>query len=212
MGDEWVTKWGEIKEVVKGSASAHHHISCFLFFSQSLTADEPAVHQPARATEKEDIHYAEIDFTQRRPEPSSYSDVLYAQVVVSKTPNSSTQTADCQESVYAEVRKKWMYGLFLRHHISESKISMLFYLLLYNRSRCHITTVKGSKCSTIEKYTQSVFKYCDSERAIRNSVHTSNTAMVKKNTVRADVETQWAVPAQTCDRWPIRGTSGEEGL
>ncbi|KAM8730916.1 sialic acid-binding Ig-like lectin 7 [Acanthopagrus schlegelii] len=74
--------------------------------AQSLTADEPAVHQPARATEKEDIHYAEIDFTQRRPEPSSNSDVLYAQVKVSKTPNSSTQTADCQESVYAEVKKK----------------------------------------------------------------------------------------------------------
>ncbi|XP_073344157.1 B-cell receptor CD22-like [Pagrus major] len=73
--------------------------------AQSLTAEEPAVRQPARATDKEDIHYAEIDFT-NRPEPSSNLDVLYAQVQVSKTPNSLTQTADCPETVYAQVRKK----------------------------------------------------------------------------------------------------------
>lgn len=93
------------------SSSPHFLFSLFL---QSLTAEDPAVHQPAKSTEKEDVHYAEIDFTKQRPEPSLNLDVLYAQVKVSKTPNSSTQTTDCQESFYAQVRKKWIYGNFFK--------------------------------------------------------------------------------------------------
>ncbi|XP_075937011.1 cell adhesion molecule 4-like [Anarhichas minor] len=83
--------------------------------TQSLTAEEPAVQQPARATETEtgDIHYGEINFSNWRPEPSSASvqdsgqqqDTLYAQVNVSKTVKSFTQTADSPEDLYAQVLK-----------------------------------------------------------------------------------------------------------
>ncbi|KAK9527937.1 hypothetical protein VZT92_014451 [Zoarces viviparus] len=83
--------------------------------TQSLTAEEPAVQQPARATETEtgDIHYGEINFSNWRPEPSSASvqdsgqqeDTLYAQVKVSKTVKSFTQTADSPEDLYAQVLK-----------------------------------------------------------------------------------------------------------
>ncbi|XP_031150432.1 vascular cell adhesion protein 1-like isoform X3 [Sander lucioperca] len=82
--------------------------------TQSLTAEEPAVQEPARATQTEDIHYGEIDFSKQRPEPSSSSeqdrgqqqDTLYAQVKVSQTANSLTQTADGPEDLYAQVKKK----------------------------------------------------------------------------------------------------------
>ncbi|KAK9527933.1 hypothetical protein VZT92_014448 [Zoarces viviparus] len=81
--------------------------------TQSLTAEEPAVQQPARATETGDIHYGEINFSNWRPEPSSASvqdsgqqeDTLYAQVKVSKTVKSFTQTADSPEDLYAQVLK-----------------------------------------------------------------------------------------------------------
>ncbi|KAM6908097.1 myelin-associated glycoprotein-like [Lycodopsis pacificus] len=83
--------------------------------TQSLTAEEPAVQQPARATETEtgDLHYGEINFSNWRPEPSSASvqdsgqqqDTLYAQVKVSKTVKSFTQTADSPEDLYAQVLK-----------------------------------------------------------------------------------------------------------
>ncbi|XP_044032920.1 vascular cell adhesion protein 1-like isoform X1 [Siniperca chuatsi] len=77
--------------------------------TQSLTAEEAA-----RATEKEDIHYGEIDFSKLRPAPSSDSaqdsgqqqDTLYAQVKVSQPANSLTQTADGPEDLYAQVKKK----------------------------------------------------------------------------------------------------------
>ena len=37
-------------------------------------------------------------------------------------------------------------------------------------------------------------------------------SQVCKNTVRADAETQWAVPARACDNWPIRaGCVFQEG-
>lgn len=73
---------------------------------------EPAVQEPGRAMEKEDIHYGEIIFPKRRPEPASVSvqdsrqqqDMLYAQVNVSKKENSLT------ESIYDQVKKKWTYG------------------------------------------------------------------------------------------------------
>ncbi|XP_075936884.1 B-cell receptor CD22-like [Anarhichas minor] len=81
--------------------------------TQSLTAEEPAVQQPARATETEtgEIHYGEINFSNWRPEPSSVQDsgqqqdTLYAQVKVSKTVKSFTQTADSPEDLYAQVLK-----------------------------------------------------------------------------------------------------------
>ncbi|KAM9337562.1 sialic acid-binding Ig-like lectin 13 [Symphorus nematophorus] len=65
-------------------------------------------------TEKEEIHYGEIDFSKRRPEPSSASvkdsgqqlDTLYAQVKVSKKANSLTQTTDSPEHIYAQVKKE----------------------------------------------------------------------------------------------------------
>ncbi|XP_074478848.1 sialic acid-binding Ig-like lectin 14 [Sebastes fasciatus] len=64
---------------------------------------------PASKTE-EDIHYGEIDFSKRRPEPSSASeqdsgqqqDTLYAQVNVSETVSSLRQAADVPEDLYAQ--------------------------------------------------------------------------------------------------------------
>ncbi|XP_070784314.1 B-cell receptor CD22-like [Enoplosus armatus] len=61
----------------------------------------------------DDIHYGEIHFSQRRPEPSSDSvqdsgqqqDTLYAQVKVSQPANRLTQTADI-EDLYAQVKTK----------------------------------------------------------------------------------------------------------
>ncbi|XP_028425170.1 vascular cell adhesion protein 1 [Perca flavescens] len=83
--------------------------------TQSQTAEELTVEEPARKTqEEEDIHYGEIDFSRQRPEPSSSSeqdrgqqqDTLYAQVKVSKKANSRTQTAEGPEDLYAQVKKK----------------------------------------------------------------------------------------------------------
>ncbi|XP_054478934.1 myeloid cell surface antigen CD33-like [Anoplopoma fimbria] len=81
--------------------------------TQSLTAEEPAAQERARATETEagDIHYGEIDFSKLRPGKSSTSvhdsgqeqDTLYAQVKVSKTVKSLTQTADSPEDLYAQM-------------------------------------------------------------------------------------------------------------
>lgn len=81
-----------------------HNISRFMHFSQ--VPREPAVQESARATEKEDIHYGEIDLSKWRPEPTPVSaqdsrqqqESLYAQVKVSKTPHSP-------ESIYAQVKK-----------------------------------------------------------------------------------------------------------
>ncbi|XP_038581456.1 vascular cell adhesion protein 1-like [Micropterus salmoides] len=77
--------------------------------TQSLTAEEPA-----RATEKEDIHYGEIKFFKLRPDPSSDSaqdrgqqqDTLYAQVKVSQPAKSLTQTVEGPEDLYAQVKTK----------------------------------------------------------------------------------------------------------
>ncbi|XP_078137208.1 myelin-associated glycoprotein-like isoform X2 [Sander vitreus] len=82
--------------------------------TQSQTAEELTVKEPARKTQEEDIHYRELDFSRRRREPSSSSeqdrgqqqDTLYAQVKVSQTANSLTQTADGPEDLYAQVKKK----------------------------------------------------------------------------------------------------------
>ncbi len=81
---------------------------------QSGTAYEPADQEPARATQKEDVYYGEINFSEWRPKPASASvedseqqqETLYAQVKVSQTASSLTQTADEPESVYAQVKKK----------------------------------------------------------------------------------------------------------
>ncbi|KAM6908090.1 sialic acid-binding Ig-like lectin 12 [Lycodopsis pacificus] len=75
--------------------------------SQSLTVEETA-------RTEEDVHYGEIDFSRRRPEPSSVSvqhsgqqqDTLYAQVKVSNSANNVTQTADVPEDLYAQVKRK----------------------------------------------------------------------------------------------------------
>ncbi|XP_028425769.1 vascular cell adhesion protein 1-like [Perca flavescens] len=86
----------------------------------SQTGEELTVKEPARKTQEEeeekeeDIHYGEIDFSKQRPEASSSSeqdsgqqqDTLYAQVKVSQTANSRTQTADSPEDLYAQVKKK----------------------------------------------------------------------------------------------------------
>ncbi|KAK9527947.1 hypothetical protein VZT92_014455 [Zoarces viviparus] len=74
--------------------------------SQSLTVEETA-------RTEEDVHYGEIDFSRRGPEPSSVSvqdsgqqqDTLYAQVKVSDSAN-VTQTADVPEDLYAQVKRK----------------------------------------------------------------------------------------------------------
>lgn len=74
--------------------------------SQSLTVEETA-------RTEEDVHYGEIDFSRRGPEPSSVSvqdsgqqqDTLYAQVKVSNSAN-VTQTADVPEDLYAQVKRK----------------------------------------------------------------------------------------------------------
>ncbi|XP_031150429.1 sialic acid-binding Ig-like lectin 14 isoform X2 [Sander lucioperca] len=81
--------------------------------TQSLTAEEPAVQEPARATQTEDIHYGEIDFSRARPEASSSSeqdrgqqlDTLYAQVKVSRTAKNVRQTAGGPEDLYAQVKR-----------------------------------------------------------------------------------------------------------
>ncbi len=78
-------------------------------FPQSRTVKEPA-----RETEREDIHYGEIDFSKQRPKAPSASvqdseqqqETLYAQVKVSQTASSLTQTAEEPESLYAQVKKK----------------------------------------------------------------------------------------------------------
>ncbi|XP_037613397.1 sialic acid-binding Ig-like lectin 13 [Sebastes umbrosus] len=77
--------------------------------TQSQTAEEAA-----RETETGDIHYGEIDFSKRRPAPSSTSqqdggqqqDTLYAQVKVSQTANSLRQTANGPEDLYTQVKRK----------------------------------------------------------------------------------------------------------
>ncbi|XP_029314112.1 vascular cell adhesion protein 1-like [Cottoperca gobio] len=77
--------------------------------TQSQTAEELAVKEPAPKTE-EDIHYGEIDFSKRRPEQPSEQDgalqqeTLYAQVKVPETANRSTPTDD--EALYAQVKRK----------------------------------------------------------------------------------------------------------
>ncbi|XP_074478830.1 sialic acid-binding Ig-like lectin 12 [Sebastes fasciatus] len=81
--------------------------------TQSQRGDELTLQMPTSKTE-EDIHYGEIDFSKRRPEPSSASeqdsgqqqDTLYAQVNVSETASSLRQAADVPEDLYAQVKKK----------------------------------------------------------------------------------------------------------
>ncbi|XP_074478804.1 sialic acid-binding Ig-like lectin 12 [Sebastes fasciatus] len=80
--------------------------------TQSQRGDELTLQMPTSKTE-EDIHYGEIDFSKRRPEPSSASvqdggqqqDTLYAQVKVSQTANSLRKTADGPEDLYAQVKR-----------------------------------------------------------------------------------------------------------
>uniref|UniRef100_A0A8P4G4N2 Ig-like domain-containing protein n=1 Tax=Dicentrarchus labrax TaxID=13489 RepID=A0A8P4G4N2_DICLA len=85
--------------------------------TESQTGEELTVAEPARKTreeeeEEENIHYGEIDFSKRRPEPSSDSvqdsgrqqETLYAQVKVSKPANRLTHTADGPEDIYAQVK------------------------------------------------------------------------------------------------------------
>ncbi|XP_032360294.1 sialic acid-binding Ig-like lectin 6 [Etheostoma spectabile] len=81
--------------------------------AQSQRGEEMSLQMPAGKTE-EDIHYGDIDFSRRRPEASSSSeqdrgqqqDSLYAQVKVSQTADSRTQTVDGPEDLYAQVKKK----------------------------------------------------------------------------------------------------------
>ncbi|XP_037613529.1 myeloid cell surface antigen CD33-like [Sebastes umbrosus] len=81
--------------------------------TQTQRGDELTLQMPASKTE-EDIHYGEIDFSKRRPEPSSaleqdggqQQDTLYAQVNVSETASSLRQAADVPEDLYAQVKKK----------------------------------------------------------------------------------------------------------
>ncbi|XP_036934687.1 sialoadhesin-like [Acanthopagrus latus] len=81
--------------------------------TESQRDDELAPQLPPSIAE-ENIHYGEIDFSKRRPEPSSDSvqdsgqqqDTVYAQVNVSKPANTSRHTADGPEDLYAHVKKK----------------------------------------------------------------------------------------------------------
>ncbi|XP_037613393.1 B-cell receptor CD22-like [Sebastes umbrosus] len=81
--------------------------------TQSQRGDELTLQMPTSKTEQ-DIHYGEIDFSKRRPEPSSASeqdsgqqqDTLYAQVNVSQTASSLRKAADVPEDLYAQVKKK----------------------------------------------------------------------------------------------------------
>ncbi|KAM8731260.1 sialic acid-binding Ig-like lectin 14 isoform 2-T2 [Acanthopagrus schlegelii] len=81
--------------------------------TESQRDDELAPQLPPSIAE-ENIHYGEIDFSKRRPEPSSDSvqdsgqqqDTVYAQVNVSKPANTSRHTADGPEDLYAQVKKK----------------------------------------------------------------------------------------------------------
>ncbi|XP_069007570.1 sialic acid-binding Ig-like lectin 13 [Embiotoca jacksoni] len=78
--------------------------------SQSQTGAELTV----RKTEEDEeaIHYGEIDFSKLRPEKSSESvqdsgqqqDLVYAQVRVSEPADSSVQTAEGPEELYAQVK------------------------------------------------------------------------------------------------------------
>ncbi|XP_030254668.1 LOW QUALITY PROTEIN: sialic acid-binding Ig-like lectin 12 [Sparus aurata] len=81
--------------------------------TESQRDDELAPQLPSSIA-AENIHYGEIDFSKRRPEPSSDSvqdsgqqqDTVYAQVNVSEPANTSRQTADRPEDLYAQVKKK----------------------------------------------------------------------------------------------------------
>ncbi|XP_051267033.1 sialic acid-binding Ig-like lectin 7 isoform X2 [Dicentrarchus labrax] len=80
--------------------------------TQSQRGEELSLQMPV-STSEENIHYGEIDFSKRRPEPSSDSvqdsgqqqDSLYAQVKVSEPSNRLTHTADGPEDLYAQVKK-----------------------------------------------------------------------------------------------------------
>ncbi|XP_072234382.1 sialic acid-binding Ig-like lectin 13 [Leuresthes tenuis] len=80
--------------------------------TQSQTGEDLAHQTPATKPEEE-LHYEEMNF-RKRPEPSSVSvqdsrqqqETVYAQVKVSEPENSSTQTADSPEDLYAQVKKK----------------------------------------------------------------------------------------------------------
>uniref|UniRef100_UPI0037E75A31 sialic acid-binding Ig-like lectin 12 n=1 Tax=Semicossyphus pulcher TaxID=241346 RepID=UPI0037E75A31 len=84
--------------------------------TQIQTFEEPAVQEPARASDKEDIHYGEINFSKHRPEP--YSNVeqgsghqqesLYAEIKVSEPVISFTQASESPEDLYAQVKKNKM--------------------------------------------------------------------------------------------------------
>ncbi|XP_068604183.1 myelin-associated glycoprotein [Brachionichthys hirsutus] len=82
--------------------------------TQSLTPEGPDDKKPGRAKEKEDVRYGVIDFSKRRPETSSSSvldsgqqqEVLYTQIKMSQTANSSPQSAGSPDAIYAQVKTK----------------------------------------------------------------------------------------------------------
>ncbi|XP_056289989.1 sialic acid-binding Ig-like lectin 13 isoform X2 [Pseudoliparis swirei] len=86
----------------------------FLFCFWRLKATHPTAQQSQNPiieeTREDDIHYGEINFSRRGPEPASVQnsgqqqETLYAQVNVSKTVKSST--ADATEDLYAQVKRK----------------------------------------------------------------------------------------------------------
>nr|XP_046227210.1 myelin-associated glycoprotein-like isoform X2 [Scatophagus argus] len=81
---------------------------------RSAPQQTPQQTQSQTEAGEENIHYGEIDFSKRRPEPSSSSvrdsrqqeDTLYAQVNTSKPANSSTPTAGGTDDIYAQVKKQ----------------------------------------------------------------------------------------------------------
>ncbi|XP_074550170.1 vascular cell adhesion protein 1-like [Halichoeres trimaculatus] len=80
--------------------------------TQSPGVEEPAVRVHPRASDKEDIHYGEIDFSKLKTGPSPKSvqdrglqqDTLYAQVKVSKPGLSFSQAPAGTEELYAQVK------------------------------------------------------------------------------------------------------------
>ncbi|XP_041669694.1 B-cell receptor CD22-like [Cheilinus undulatus] len=81
--------------------------------TERMTPAEPTGQEPSRISEREDIHYGEIDFSKFGHEPSSATaqdrrqqqETVYAQVRVSKPVISSMQNDAGPEALYAQVKK-----------------------------------------------------------------------------------------------------------
>lgn len=84
------------------------------YFPQSQTGIEADAPMSEVSQTEGEVNYGEINFIKKTPEASSsprvqnsdQQETVYAQVKVSTAENSSTQTAESPESLYAQVKKK----------------------------------------------------------------------------------------------------------